>query len=80
MDEKKYTRLFNYGYFLSKNEPALLGQFKDASKDVKWISDPLKAGEAQYKRERFKSRLKGFSEPSRDSKGKGKDKGIEPEV
>ena len=71
MDEKKYTKLFNYGYFLSKNEPAILGKFKDASKDVAWISEPLKAGEAQYKRERFKSRLKGYSGPSRDSEREG---------
>ncbi|MEM7373764.1 MAG: hypothetical protein AAF587_34395 [Bacteroidota bacterium] len=78
MDTARYTKLFNFGYFLSKNAPKVLNTFVKAAKDVDWISEPLKAGEAQYKRERFKSRLKGISKPS--GMEKGKDKGIEPEM
>lgn len=77
MDTARYTKHFNFGYFLSKNATKVLNTFVKAAKDVDWISEPLKAG-AQYKRERFKSRLKGISKPS--SMEKGEDKGIEPEM
>jgi hypothetical protein len=80
MYTEKYIKLFNYGYFLSKNEPNILKQIQTVAKDVDWISEPLKAGEAQYKRERFKSRLKGISKPFDPQKGKDKSKGIEPEM
>ena len=78
METARYTKLFNFGYFLSQNAPKLLSTFVNAAKDVEWIAEPLKAGEAQYKRERFKDRLKDISKsPSKDI---SKDKGIEPEI
>lgn len=78
MDTARYTKLFNFGYFLSKNAPKVLKTFVGAAKDVDWISEPLKAGDAQYKRERFKDRLKDIHK--NPSMGKEKDKGVEPEI
>jgi hypothetical protein len=78
MDTTRYTKLFNFGYFLSKNAPKVLNTFVSAAKDVEWIAEPLKAGDAQYKRERFKERLKGI--PKNPSVEKGKGKGMEPEI
>lgn len=78
MDTAKYTKLFNFGYFLSKNAPKVLNTLVSAAKDVEWIAEPLKAGDDQFKRERFKDRLKGVSNPSRSAKSK--DKGMEPEI
>jgi len=78
MDIAKYTKLFNAGYFLSKNAPKLFKTVTNAAKDVDWIAEPLKAGEAQFKRERFKDRLRGI--PRNPFLEKGKDKGIEPEM
>jgi len=78
MDTAKYTKLFNFGYFLSKNAPKVLNTLVSAAKDVEWISEPLKAGDAQFKRERFKDRLKGVSR--NPAINRGKEKGIEPEL
>lgn len=80
MDEKQYIRLFNYGYFLSKNEPEILEKFKDASKETAWISEPLKAGEAQYNIEQLKSRMNDLSFPSYEETSREEGKGIEPDI
>ena len=80
MNTARYTKLFNFGYFLSKNAPKLQKTFVNAAKDVDWIAEPLKAGEAQYKREKFKSRLKDFPKPPSADRGRAKGKGMEPEI
>lgn len=80
MNTARYTKLFNFGYYLSKNAPKLQKTFVNAARDVNWISEPLRAGEAQYKREKFKSRLKDVPESPSIDRGMKKSKGMEPEM
>ena len=59
MDQEKYIKLFNYGYFLSKHEPKILEKLLKASKENEEMNGPLKAGEAEYKMELNRERLRG---------------------
>ena len=55
MDEEKYIKLFNYGYFLSKNEPKILEKLLQSTKENAQMHDPIKAGDAEYKRELYRA-------------------------
>ena len=57
MDQEKYIKLFNYGYFLSKHEPKILEKLLKASKENEDMYGPLKAGEAEYKMELNREKL-----------------------
>ncbi len=78
MDLSRYTKLFNYGYFLSKYEPKILRSFLKASENVPEINEPLSAGKAEYQKEQVMDKLKGLGKDSRS--GRNMDKGFEPEI
>ncbi|MEM6767520.1 MAG: hypothetical protein AAF655_21465 [Bacteroidota bacterium] len=54
MEEKRYIKLFNQGYFLSKNEPKVFSKLLKSVSENKEVYLALKAGEAEYKKEYFK--------------------------
>ena len=58
MDEEKYIKLFNYGYFLSKNEPKILEKLLQSTKENAQMHEPLKAGYSEHQRELYKERMK----------------------
>ena len=76
MDLSRYTKLFNYGYFLSKYEPNILKSLLKATGEFSDISDPLSAGKSQYTKEQLQEKLKSLNEPQKEDL----DKGIEPEI
>ena len=76
MDFTKYTKLFNYGYFLSKYEPKILKDLLKITESESSINDPLSAGKSQFVKEQVQEKLKSLKEPSKDDI----DKGIEPNV
>lgn len=76
MDFTKYTKLFNYGYFLSKYEPKILKNLLKVTESESSISTPLSAGKSQYVKEQIQEKLKSLKDPSKDDL----DKGIEPEI
>ena len=76
MDFTKYTKLFNYGYFLSKYEPKILKDLLKVTESESSINEPLSAGKSQFVKEQVQEKLKSMKEPSKD----GLEKGFEPEV
>jgi len=78
MEFKKYTKFFNYGYFLSNFEPTFLKKLLKATEGVAEINEPLKAGKSQHSREQVFDKLKSISKVT--NKEKNKKKGIEPEM
>lgn len=58
MDQEKYIKLFNYGYFLSKNEPKILEKLLQTSKENENLYGPLMAGHRQNKAELIKANIK----------------------
>lgn len=58
MEEKRYIKLFNQGYFLSKNEPKVFSKLLKAVRENKEVYQALKAGEAEHKKEYFKAKNK----------------------
>jgi len=74
MDLKRYTKFFNYGYFLSKYEPKILRSLLSATEDVEEINEPLSAGKSEYYKEQVKEKLKSLDEPLKGAL----DKGFEP--
>lgn len=78
MDLKRYTKYFNYGYFLSKYEPKILKEFLNVTEKAPDINEPLQAGKAQFKKERIFDRLKDISKNIVPDRGIGKN--IEPEI
>lgn len=76
MDFTKYTKLFNYGYFLSKYEPKILKDLLKTTESESSINDPLSAGKSQFVKEQVQEKLKSLKEPSKDDF----DKGIEPQI
>jgi len=78
MEEKQYTKYFNYGYFLSKHEPKILKSLLHVTKDTADIHEPLSAGKSQYTKENVRERLKNQKLPDRS--GRDLDKGFEPEL
>ena len=56
MEEKRYIKRFNQGYFLSKNEPKVLSKLLKSVRENKEVYQALKSGEAEYKREYFRAR------------------------
>lgn len=76
MDLKRYTKLFNYGYLLSKYEPKILKSLIDTTEDVADINEPLKAGRLQFKKEKLRTKIKGLQNlPDMEI-----DKDIEPDI
>ena len=78
MDFSRYTKFFNYGYFLSKFEPNFLKKLLSATEGEDEINEPLKAGQSQYEKEQVIAKLRKTSRSLK--KGKDKEKGIEPEL
>ena len=78
MDFNRYLKFLNYGYFLSKYEPQFLKKLLNATEDSEEISEPLKAGKAEYGKEKFLGKLKTLSKDSKNEKDK--ERGIEPEL
>ena len=76
MDLKKYTKLFNYGYFLSKYEPKILKSLLNATESESAINEPLSAGKSQFVKEQLQEKLKSFNEPQKEDF----ERGIEPEI
>ena len=76
MDFTKYTKLFNYGYFLSKYEPKILKDLLRITESESSINDPLSAGKSQFVKEQVQEKLKSLNEPQKDDF----EKGIEPEI
>ena len=76
MDFTKYTKLFNYGYFLSKYEPKILKDLLKITESESSLNEPLSAGKSQFVKEQVQEKLKSLKEPSKDDI----DKGIEPNV
>lgn len=72
MDDKKYIKYFNYGYFLSKHEPQVLEKLLKATPEKDEILQPLQAGRDEYKKEKLNERIQRISD-----KSKKKDKGLE---
>ena len=70
MDLKRYTKLFNYGYFLSKYEPQILKNLLKVTKESPELSEPLKAGNSQFEKEKFQEKLKGSQKSMTREKGK----------
>lgn len=73
MDFSRYTKFFNYGYFLSKYEPKFLKKLLNATEEESDINEPLTAGKAQYNKERTLDKLKTLSKSSRNDKEKGRE-------
>jgi len=78
MDFSRYTKFFNYGYFLSQYEPSFLKKLLNATEGQDEINEPLTAGKAQYNKERVLDKLRSVSKKS--DKDKSKDRGIEPDI
>ena len=78
MKAKDFLKYFNYGYFLSKFEPAFLKKLLSATGEDNEITEPLKAGRSEHSREQVLTKLRSISKSA--PKGKSKDKGIEPEI
>ena len=78
MDFTRFTKLYNYGYFLSKYEPQFLKKLLNATENSEEINEPLQAGKAEYGKEKFLGKLKTLSKESKNDKDKGK--GFEPEI
>ena len=78
MDFTRYTKFFNYGYFLSQYEPTFLKKLLNATEGQDEINEPLTAGKAQYNKEKVLGKLRGTSKKSKESKEK--EKGREPEI
>ena len=76
MDFKRYTKLFNYGYFLSKYEPKILKSLLKATESESSITEPLSAGKSQFVKEQLQEKLKSLDEPSKNDL----EKGLEPEI
>lgn len=76
MDFKRYTKFFNYGYFLSKYEPKVLRSLLFATEDVEEINEPLSAGKSEYYKEQVKEKLKSLDDVEKDDLGID----IEPEI
>jgi hypothetical protein len=76
MDLKRYTKLFNYGYFLSKYEPQILKDLLKITESESTINEPLSAGKSQFVKEQVQEKLKSLNEPSKEDL----DRGIEPEI
>jgi hypothetical protein len=75
---ERFTKFFNYGYFLSKFEPKFLKKLLSSTEGNEDIYEPLAAGKAEYNKERFLEKMKSLSK----NKGmdKSKDRGIEPKI
>ncbi len=78
MDFSRYTKFFNYGYFLSKYEPQFLKKLLNVTEGQDDINEPLTAGKSQYNKEKVLEKLRTISKGSKMDKNK--DKGIEPEI
>ena len=78
MDLSKYTKFFNYGYFLSQHEPAFLRKLLKATEGQDEINEPLSMGKSQYNKEQVLDKLKDLSKESRGSNDR--EKGMEPEI
>lgn len=78
MDSNRFTKFFNYGYFLSKFEPKFLKKLLSATENSEEINDSLKAGKSQHSREQVLGKLRTISKESRGDKNK--ERGIEPEI
>ena len=78
MDLSKYTKFFNYGYFLSKYEPSFLKKLLNATEGQDEINEPLSAGKSQYNKEQVLERLQELSRES--DADRDKERGIEPEI
>ena len=76
MDFTKYTKLFNYGYFLSKYEPKILKDLLKITESESSINDPLSAGKSQFVKEQVQEKLKSLKNPTKDDL----DRGLEPEI
>lgn len=77
MDFSRYTKYFNYGYFLSKYEPKILKNLLKATEEDSTINDPLSAGKSQHLKEQLHDKLKSLNEPSKDVLGKSLDLDID---
>ena len=73
MDFSRYTKFFNYGYFLSKFEPKFLKKLLSATEDSEDITEPLKAGKSQHHREKTLCKLKSISKTYDNPKSKSRD-------
>ena len=76
MDFTKYTKLFNYGYFLSKYEPKILKDLLKITESESSINDPLSAGKSQFVKEQVQEKLKSLKNPTNDDL----DRGLEPAI
>ena len=76
MDLTKYTKLFNYGYFLSKYEPKILKDLLKITESESSLNAPLSAGKSQFVKEQVQEKLKSLKDPIKDDL----DKGIEPNL
>ena len=74
MDKQRYIKLFNHGYFLSKNEPGILNNLLAATKNQPDITASLKAGAAEFRKEQIREQLRQKHHELK-SKDKTKDRG-----
>lgn len=70
MDENRYIKLFNHGYFLSKHEPTVLKNLLATTANQPEMNTALRAGQSEFKKEKIREQ---FKQKLRDSETKDKD-------
>lgn len=75
MDEEKFTKGFNSGYLLEKNDPERFKLIVEGTSGNSDYIEGLKEGSREYKMEIYQQRMKDHADKKRKEQEKDPDRG-----